>query len=67
MLKNWYQIAKKLLKKYQNSKKIQLKRKVKREIHEAQTASIPKEIIPPPTTPYPTRLHLTTFLEQKFP
>ena len=67
MLKNWYQIAKKLLKKYQNSKKFQLKRKVKREVHEAQTTSIPKEIISPPTTPYPTRLNHTTFSEQMFP
>ena len=35
------------------SKKFQLKRKIKNEVHEAETASKSKEIIPPPTTPTP--------------
>ena len=35
------------------SKKFQLKWKIKKEVHEAQTASKSKEIIPPPTTPTP--------------
>ena len=35
------------------SKKFQLKWKIKNEVHEAETASKSKEIIPPPTTPTP--------------
>ena len=34
-------------------KKIQLKWKIKKEVHEAQTPSKSKEIIPPSTTPTP--------------
>ena len=37
------------------SKKIQLKWKIKKQIHETQTASIPKKIIPTPTIPHATR------------
>ena len=44
-----------MLKNNSISKKFQLKWAIKKEVHEAQIASILKEIFPPPTTPHPTR------------
>ena len=48
------------------SKKFQLKWKIEKEVHEAQTASIPKKIIPPLTTPTPPDKILLCFRNKNF-